>query len=546
MTTDPTSRPHVPLLVVGAGPVGLAAAHELTRRGLRVRIVDARDEPPTTSRAIATHPRTLEVYDHMGIVDEMLAAGRRITAFTLYQRGRRMTRLDADYSATPTRFPFTLAVDQADTERVLRGALARLGVEVEWGTRLAELAEEDGFVRARLELPGGAQELIGTPWLLGCDGGHSLVRKTLGVPLEGESAETWMLADAQVETALPADSIYWVRTGGVTLMAVPLTEPGRWRMLDTAPRDRSTDPVTVAERLTRMLSAGTGTEFRVAPPRWTSVFTFQQRMVRRMRVGRCLLVGDAAHVHSPASGQGMNTGIQEAYNLAWKLAMVVHGQASAGLLDSYTAERVPVGEALLATTKRATRMIQLKNPVADRLLPLLFGVLRTVHPLRARVQRGFLGGISGLNLHYGRSPLTVPSAGARSGPAPGERITQVDEARSATPGWQALLAELRDLNWTLLVFSGPGAAHTGERAAALADRHKDWLSVRTVRCSAGDGGEGHPAPLPLDPGLPAALGGRPGGWILVRPDAYVAARGELLDESALTEAAARAGLTPPD
>ncbi|MFF7993578.1 FAD-dependent oxidoreductase [Kitasatospora xanthocidica] len=542
MTTDPTSRPHAPLLVVGAGPVGLAVAHELSRRGLRVRIVDARDEPPTTSRAIATHPRTLEVYDHMGIVDEMLAAGRRITAFTLYQRGRRMTRLDADYSATPTRFPFTLAVDQADTERVLRAALARLGVEVEWGTRLAELAQDDGFVRARLELPGGAQEHIGTPWLLGCDGGHSLVRKTLGVPLEGESAETWMLADAQVETALPADSIYWVRTGGVTLMAVPLTEPGRWRMLDTSPRDRSTDPHTVADRLTRMFSAGTGTGFRVAPPRWTSVFTFQQRMVHRMRVGRCLLVGDAAHVHSPASGQGMNTGIQEAYNLAWKLAMVVHGQASDGLLDSYTAERVPVGAALLATTKRATRMIQLKNPVADRLLPLLFGVLRTVHPLRARVQRGFLGGISGLNLRYGQSPLTVPSAAAGPGPAPGERITQVDEAGAASPGWPALLAELRDLGWTLLVFAGPGTAHAAERATALADRHKDWLSVRTVPWSAQDG-EGHPAPLPHDPRLTAALGGRPGGWILVRPDAYVAARGDRLDEDALAEAAARAGFT---
>jgi NADPH-dependent dioxygenase len=531
MSTAAMSAGGPQALVVGAGPVGLTAAHELTRRGVRVRIVEARSGPAATSRAIATHPRTLEVYDHMGVIDDVLGLGQRITAFTLFQRGKRMTRLDADYDSMPTRYPFTLAVDQAKTEEMLRTALQRRHVTVEWGTRVTAITPADDQVDVRLTGPDGAEERLQTPWLIGCDGGHSVVRKTLGLPLVGESSETWMLGDAQVTTDLPRNSIYWVRTGGVTMMMVPLIEPGRWRMLDTAAAGRSDDPDTVGARFTSLISAGTGTRFEVERPTWVSRFTFQQRMIARMRVGRCLLAGDAAHVHSPASGQGMNTGIQEAYNLAWKLAMVAHAQADESILDTYTEERVPVGQALLATTKRATRLIQLKNPVIDHALPALFAVVRTFAVIRRGMQRGFLGGVSGLNLSYAAGPLTHASAGSPTArPAPGERVTQVGAADAAGPGWQALLAELRELRWTLLVF--PGAPADPALAATLqaaADLHKGWLSVRTVTPGAG------PGPLPDDPRLRRTLGVRGPAWLLIRPDAYVAARGTDLDQRILAE-----------
>jgi NADPH-dependent dioxygenase len=527
-------------LVVGAGPVGLAMAHELTRRGVRVRLVDSRERPARTSRAIATHPRTLEVYDHMGVVDGILERGRRITAFTLFQRGRRLTRLDADYTTMPTRYPFTVAIDQAVTEQVLREALARLGVEVEWGTRLDDFTHDDTGATVQL-VRSGAAESVRVPWLVGCDGGHSVIRKKLGLRLIGETSETWLLADAQVATDLPRNSIYWVRTGGITMMMVPMIEPGRWRMLDTAPRAHDATPAVVAERFTRMVSAGIGGTFRLSEPTWVSVFTFQQRMIDRMRVGRCLLAGDAAHVHSPASGQGMNTGIQEAYNLAWKLAAVVHGHADESVLDTYSKERVPVGRLLLDSTKKATRLIQLKNPLIDRLLPVLFAVVRGVPAIRVRMQRGFLGGVSGLNLRYADSPLSLPGDGVRRpGAASGERVTQVAGDPGDGPGWTDLRAELRDVRWTLLVFAGSDPEAAAE-ARLLAKTYEDRLSVRTV-IAQGEAVD-WPDPLPADPGLMRALGGRPGDWLLIRPDAYVAARGSGLTGGGLATTLARLPLT---
>jgi NADPH-dependent dioxygenase len=335
-----------------------------------------------------------------------------------------------------------------------------------------------------------------------------------------------MLGDAQVVTDLPRNSIYWVRTVGVTMMMVPLQEPGRWRMLDTAAAGRSDDPDVVGARFTELIGSGIGGRFEVSRPTWVSRFTFQQRMIERMRVGRCLLAGDAAHVHSPASGQGMNTGIQEAFNLAWKLAMVVHGQADESILDTYTTERVPVGETLLATTKRATRMIQLRNPIAERLLPVLFAVVRNVTAVRRKMQQGFLGGVSGLNLAYTGGPLTQTAADAPQ-PRPGERVTQVLPADATGPGWATVLAELRGTRWVLLALPTPGAAPPAH-LDRLAELHGGWLSVCVP---------------PEDAGLRRALGAGGAAWLLVRPDAYVAARGAGLEQHDIFAAIRRIPLT---
>lgn len=535
MSADP--RPDV--LVAGAGPVGLTAAHELARRGLRVRLVDAAAAPARTSRAVAVHPRTLETFDQMGVVGPLLRRGRENRAFTMYAGGRRLVRLEADYATMPTRYPYTVIVGQTDTEAVLRSAVARLGVEIEWGVRLTGLKQDGTAVRVGLRHGDGREETCEVPWLVGCDGGHSTVRKQLGLPLVGESRDTWMLADAPVHTDLPPDSIYWVHTGGQALMMVPYAREGHWRLLDTAPGEAGADGA--AERFSAKLSAGLGCEVRVGEPEWTSVFTFQQRMVPRMRDGRVFVAGDAAHVHSPASGQGMNTGIQEAYNLAWKLAMVHRGHAGPALLDTYGEERVPVGRALLGSTRTATFLVQLKNALASAALPAVFAVVRNLPPLRRAIQRKVLGGISGLRLDYAGSSLTtgagpepVPVAAPvdapvmlprRHGvPAPGERAAA---AAAAAP---ALSGELRDVRWSLLVAPGPRAA-CARAAADAAERHGAWLSVRTL----GDGPG--PAPLPdPDGALRSALGLVPGGWALIRPDGYLAARGEALTGPALAEA----------
>ncbi|MER7200568.1 oxygenase [Streptomyces sp. CB01635] len=565
MSTGPAA-PGPAVLVVGAGPVGLTAAHELARRGLRVRLVDAASGPSRTSRAVAVHPRTLETFDQMGTVDGILRHGRRNRAFTMYAGGRRLVRLDADYTSMPTRHPYSVIIEQTRTEAVLREAVARLGVEVEWGVRLAGFEQDGTGVRARLTRADGTgetgqteqteqrgergetgetEEICTVPWLVGCDGGHSTVRKALGLPLLGESRDTWMLADAPVSTDLPPDSIYWVHTGGQALMMVPYAREGHWRLLDTAP-DRP-DATGAAERFTAKLSRGLGSAVRVGDPEWTSVFTFQQRMVPRMHEGRVFVAGDAAHVHSPASGQGMNTGVQEAYNLAWKLAMVHRGYAERPLLDTYGEERVPVGKALLGSTRTATSLVQFKNALAAVALPVVFSVVRNLPPLRRAIQRKVLGGMSGLRLGYARSSLTTgggpepvpivtpvasPVMVPRRGhvPAPGERVS------GAATVSDALVRELRDVRWTLLVApGGHDADGVPVRAARdAAGQHGAWLSVRSV----GGSGAG-PRPLPdPDGALCAALGLAAGSWALVRPDGYLAARGDFLTAGALAEALA--------
>ncbi|MFD8492863.1 FAD-dependent oxidoreductase [Amycolatopsis sp. NPDC059657] len=468
------------VLVVGAGPVGLTAAHELARQGLRVRLVDAAAGPATTSRALATHARTLETYDQMGVLDELLPRGQRVEHFTLHQNGRRLVRFDTDYSRLPTRFPFTLMVDQVITEEVLRTAVARHGVEVEWGVRLTAFTDHGDRVAVTLEHADGRVEELETGWLAGCDGGHSTVRKQLGLKLLGESSETWLIADALVDCDLPRDSIHWMRTPAGTIMLVPFPDERKWRLLDTAEVSHAGDPAAVARRFAEKISAGTGLPAEVSSPSWVSVFTIQQRMIERMRVGRCLLAGDAAHVHSPASGQGMNTGVQDAVNLSWKLAAVVRGEAGDELLDSYSAERVPVGANLLKSTRMATMLVQLKSRKAAAALRTMFTIVKSLPPLKSRIERKIMGGMSALDLSY------ESGVGTRAG-----RVTAARLAESS--GWRDLVLELQRPEWTLVTFGAP-ETHAGVRVLSTSDEL-----------------------------LRADLGLEPGGWMLIRPDGYVSA-----------------------
>ncbi|BFO18372.1 hypothetical protein SHKM778_47600 [Streptomyces sp. KM77-8] len=368
--------------MAGAGPVGLTAAVELARRGLRVRLVDAASGPAVTSRAMATHARSLETYDQQGLIDDLMSRGRRIQRFTMHAGGRTLARLGPDYSRVPTRYPMTLMIDQAATEEVLRQAAAKLGVKVEWGVRLEGFTQDADAVHTVLRTADGEEHLT-VERLVGCDGGHSTVRKLLGLPLLGDSSETWLIADAELEAGLPQNSIHWIKAGRGTVMAIPFPEENKWRLLDTADASYGGDPDQVAERFARKLRAGLGRPVKVSTPSWVSVFTIQQRMITSMSEGRVVLAGDAAHVHSPASGQGLNTGVQDAYNLAWKLALVVQGHAPQTLLDSYSAERVPIGRALLGSTRKATRLVQLKNSLAGVALPLVFALVRRCGPCGA-------------------------------------------------------------------------------------------------------------------------------------------------------------------
>jgi NADPH-dependent dioxygenase len=404
------------------------------------------------------------------------------------------------------------------------------GVDVEWSVELEKLRPIADGAEVRLRHADGTVEELTTPWLIGADGAHSAVRKQLGMNLVGDSSETWLVADAVVEAELPRDSLHWMHLAKGTIMLVPFPAEGKWRLLDTEDTDSADRPDVVAARFAAKISEGLGKQVVVRTPSWVSTFTIRQRLVENMRSGRCFLAGDAAHVHSPASGQGMNTGIQDAHNLAWKLAEVIRGDATAELLDTFTAERVPVGEALLGSTKTATGLIALRNAAAPVLLPVGLAVLNVVKPVKRSVERKILKGMSGLALDYAVSPLTVAHAGARAGIEPGDRVGCSAAAERESAGWRAMCAELADPRWTLLVFEPDCAAFPALKE--LDERYQSVVSLRSVSATDEAGG---PNPLE-DPGSVLAssfgLGAVSGGFALVRPDGYLSAKGPALDRLA--------------
>ncbi|PJN01404.1 2-polyprenyl-6-methoxyphenol hydroxylase [Streptomyces sp. CB01201] len=509
----------VDVLVAGAGPVGLTAAMQLARWGLSVRLVDAAPGPATTSRALGTHARSLEIYDQLGILGDIAPHGTRVNAFVRHQADR-TTRVDFDYGDLVTRFPYMFNVDQVITERVLRGHAVSAGIDVEWNTKLESFQPHADGVTAVLrsgDRTGAAQETVRAQYLWGCDGGHSTVRKALRLPLAGEAAHTWLIADAIVHAAVERDGVHWLFPPGGALMLFPFPEPGKWRLLDTSGEGEPEHPEVIAHQFSTKLSQALGRETAVNRPSWASKFTIQQRAVPTMRVGRCLLSGDAAHVHSPASGQGLNTGIQDAFNLAWKLAMVVHGHADDTLLDTYDAERVPIGQALLASTAKVmnTAMVDTSSGETGD----------TEHHDRG-FMRGLIRSMSGLSIAYPESPLTEPEGEAEGeadkSPRPGQRLTQISAADAQSPGWTALRALLRAPAWHLLVFTD-GTASSEDRTTAGTSTLPAWLNRVTVsrhRPEGNDCGVWDPGSRVRD-----TLNASDGDWILVRPDGYLSARG---------------------
>ncbi|MFF0149032.1 2-polyprenyl-6-methoxyphenol hydroxylase-like FAD-dependent oxidoreductase [Amycolatopsis sulphurea] len=535
MPEDSGEEPEV--LVAGAGPVGLTAAHELARRGVRVRLVDRSAGPATTSRALATHARTLEIWHQMGLLGELLPRGRRVEHFTLHLKGKTLMCFDTNYDTMPTRFPFSLMVDQVVTEEVLRRQVRALGVTVEWGVELTWFDQEPDGVLAELRHADGTVEQVTAAWLVGADGARSTVRKRLDLRLQGDSTQTWLNADVVLDTDLAGDSNHLLHTGRGTLLLVPFPEPGKWRVVDTEDTDHADDARIVRARLADKLTRALGRPIEVPEPSWISVFTVQQRMIDRMRAGRCFVAGDAAHVHSPASGQGMNTGIQDAYNLAWKLADVVRGHAKESLLDSYGAERVPIGETLLRTTRTATALVSLRNTVAPLVMPAGTRLLGALKPLKRRIERTMIRGFCGLTLNYTHSPLSLACA-TPDGIQPGHRVgCSVDRARTS-PGWQGLVTELTDPRWTLLAFAD--SQEQRQIAAQVERRYGKAVSVRVVAEAATS------ERVLADPGddLARDFAMRAGYFVLIRPDGHLAAKGRLSDD--LDGAFGALGLVPAD
>jgi 2-polyprenyl-6-methoxyphenol hydroxylase-like FAD-dependent oxidoreductase len=366
------------ILVVGAGPVGLTMAAELARHGVACRIVEKLAAPSPYCRALGVTPRTLEVWDDMGIARDMMDAGLWLDGMRIVVDGQVLV----DGDAAPVDAPYAfLGLPQYETERVLAAHLARFGIDVERGVTVTALVPRDDAVTVTLEHAGGMREEAAFRWVVGCDGAHSVVRHAAGIAFDGDAFPgAFMLGDVRIDWDVPRGraslTIHPLPDAPPDMfVAIPLPEPQRYRVSTLAPPSadaggpdhgiQSSRPGPTLADLQAIADRLVGGGCVLSDLRWSSIFRISMRLASSYRAGRLFLAGDAAHIHPPTGGQGMNTGIQDAYNLAWKLALVVRGVASPALLDGYDAERRPVGAAVVAATRAASESIG--SRVGDRL-----------------------------------------------------------------------------------------------------------------------------------------------------------------------------------
>jgi 2-polyprenyl-6-methoxyphenol hydroxylase-like FAD-dependent oxidoreductase len=413
------TRPEPQVLVVGAGPVGLVAGAELARRGVRVRVIDKLTQPTDQSRAIAIHPRSLDMFDRMGIVDELVSTGIKAIAMQLYAGHTKLFRVPL--GEVDSAFPFTLTTAQTETERVLNGHLESLGVTVDRGVELIALTQDDDGVHVTLRREDGSTEEVCASWVIGADGGHSMVRKMVGTKLAGSFVgERFLLADVDAEHQLDLDSMHTFFAPDGPVIVLPMAD-GRMRFLAEV-HDAQLNLNPTQDDLQAILDRRIG-GIRVLRSHWLTGFEIHHARVPAYRWGRVFLAGDAAHIHSPAGGQGMNTGMQDAFNLAWKLAAVIDGKTDDTLLDSYEAERLPIADGVIAFTDRLTKAGTLSG-LPRRIRDVVIRMISRVPAAR----RFMAETATEVNVSYKNSPIAMGRCPRRAKVSAGEHLPHVSDA----------------------------------------------------------------------------------------------------------------------
>ena len=358
--------------------------------------------------------RSLELLDRAGSAEDFISAGLRLHASNFIADGKHLARVDFDGIQSP--YAFALSIPQSETERILEERLFALGIRVDRNVELASLAAAAESVRCVLRPRDGLEEETEVDWLIGCDGAHSSIRKDLGLEFRGDTIPyDFALADIHVAgLEVASDELAVFFHGDGIMLFIPI-KGDRYRIIaDLGPSTGGSRVDPTIEEVQAIIDRRVGGSVRLCQPIWLAAFGINERKVDTYRQGRVFVAGDAAHIHSPAGGQGMNTGIQDAMNLAWKLALVVQGKAKPDILDSYTDERSPVAKQVLADSGRLTSIGMTKNPVLQQLRNLfahhVLGFPAARHAMAERLSETFFG--------YRHSPLNSGSAAGLNGPAP--------------------------------------------------------------------------------------------------------------------------------
>ena len=484
-----------PVLVVGAGPTGLTAAIELSRLGVEVRIVDRATAPSTTSRALGVQARTIELLRPRGVADEMLRLGNRVSATTLYADGRRLAGIELH--RMPSEFNFILMLAQSETERLLTEQLQRQGVTVERSVEFVSVTQDGEAAHVVLRHAGGRTENVRASYVIAADGSHSPIRKSLGLGFEGRSlAQSYVLGDVHLAGAVPQDQLSIFLAPNGFLAVFPMGD-GRFRFMATDPDGVTGDADEPSlEDIQRLYGRTAHVPAQLYGLNWSSRFRINSRHMGTLRSGRVFFGGDAAHVHSPAGGQGMNAGIQDMINLGWKLAMVLRGAARPELLDTYESDRLPVIRQLVTMTERATKVFNSTNPIAHALLVRITPALLS----RSSVQDNAAPRLGQIAASYRGMPIARGGGGVGRLRA-GDRVPDVHLPEGS-------LYDLLDPSRLTLFVTGFVTDEAGPAMAAVRECAGEWVPAIAVRRVA-----------------PSSELAQHPAWLLVRPDGYLAAAG---------------------
>jgi 2-polyprenyl-6-methoxyphenol hydroxylase-like FAD-dependent oxidoreductase len=527
------------VLVIGAGPVGLTMACELARHGVRCRILDKAPAPSSTSKALGIFPRTLEVFQMMGIVEDVLDAGLKLDGIAFYNKSGQIGHIG--FSCLPCRYRFAISLPQSQTEQILFARLLKHGVSVERERELIGLSQTGDCVSATVRSSSdGSEGLVESEWLIGCDGAHSGVRHALNLSFEGEAySETFLLADVRVEGSLDRIHIHLFLAEDGIVGVFPFRSE-RCRVIASVGGKNENAKASEPElaEVQELVDHRTSGAIQLSDPVWLSRFHISHRKIREFRYGRVFLAGDSAHIHSPAGGQGMNTGIQDAFNLAWKLGLVIHEHSPVSLLDTYNEEREPVAKMVLNLTDRLTRMATLQSPFGQQLRNALLPLLTGIHMIEDRVAET----MAEIGIHYRRSSAVSGKTGRAL--HAGDRAPDCILFNGASDEAILLLDRLRKPMHQLLLFAG-----NSTRDAIDLDEHRKLLAglyaqVMDTLLIVHDKSSALPDAL-FDPDgtVHALYEVHPTGFVLIRPDGYIGFRGGGNHLEALREYLSRLFLT---